>query len=111
MAAVREAATRESQSFDNDDDLFRWFTSRVQRHLHIVFTMNPASADFGNRAATSPALFNRCVVRTAVVVIDVTMLLYRTVVMVAAIMGCCESLIAVTTTLCLCMSPVWHVLV
>jgi dynein heavy chain 1 len=27
-----------------------------------VFTMNPASADFGSRCTTSPALFNRCVV-------------------------------------------------
>lgn len=30
-------------------------------NLHVVFTMNPASPDFHNRAATSPALFNRCV--------------------------------------------------
>jgi dynein heavy chain 1, cytosolic len=64
MASLRDAASRENQTFDSDDDLFRWFTSRVQRFLHIVFTMNPASADFGNRAATSPALFNRCVVRS-----------------------------------------------
>lgn len=45
-----------------DEELYRWFIQRVQRNLHVVFTMNPASADFGNRAATSPALFNRCVV-------------------------------------------------
>ena len=42
--------------------MFRRFTREVQRNLHVVFTMNPASADFDDRAATSPALFNRCVV-------------------------------------------------
>ena len=38
----------------------RWLERNVQRNLHVVFTMNPANADFGERAATSPALFNRC---------------------------------------------------
>ena len=33
----------------------------VRKNLHVVFTMNPASPEFHNRAATSPALFNRCV--------------------------------------------------
>ena len=47
---------------DTDEELFRWFVRRVQRNLHVVFTMNPASADFDSRAATSPALFNCCVV-------------------------------------------------
>lgn len=28
----------------------------------MVFTMNPASDGFAGRCATSPALFNRCVV-------------------------------------------------
>ena len=57
-----DVAVRENASADSNEELFKWFTSRVQRNLHIVFTMNPASADFGARAATSPALFNRCVV-------------------------------------------------
>ena len=35
---------------------------QVQRGLHVVFTMNPASDGFEGRCATSPALFNRCVV-------------------------------------------------
>lgn len=30
-------------------------------NLHVVFTMNPASGELRDRAATSPALFNRCV--------------------------------------------------
>ncbi|KAF4674074.1 hypothetical protein FOL47_009753 [Perkinsus chesapeaki] len=49
---------------DDDDanELFTNFTKQVQRNLHIVFTMNPANPDFHNRKATSPALFNRCVV-------------------------------------------------
>nr|CAD7194334.1 unnamed protein product [Timema douglasi] len=33
----------------------------VMRNLHVVFTMNPSSEGLKDRAATSPALFNRCV--------------------------------------------------
>ncbi|CDJ57328.1 hypothetical protein EMWEY_00007760 [Eimeria maxima] len=43
-------------------ELFARFTKQVQRNLHIIFTMNPANPDFYNRQATSPALFNRCVI-------------------------------------------------
>ena len=52
------------QNFEDEDDeeLFRCFTRNVQRNLHVVFTMNPANAELNSRAATSPALFNRCVV-------------------------------------------------
>ena len=38
-----------------------WFVRNVRVNLHVVFTMNPASPDFHNRSATSPALFNHCV--------------------------------------------------
>ena len=31
------------------------------RNLHVVFTMNPSQDGLKNRASTSPALFNRCV--------------------------------------------------
>ena len=31
------------------------------RNLHVVFTMNPSADGLKDRAATSPALFNRCV--------------------------------------------------
>ena len=34
---------------------------QVMRNLHVVFTMNPSSEGLKDRAATSPALFNRCV--------------------------------------------------
>ncbi len=40
---------------------YAWFVAQVRNNLHVVFTMNPASPDFHNRSATSPALFNRCV--------------------------------------------------
>jgi dynein heavy chain 1 len=46
----------------NEDGIMRKFTRNVQRNLHVVFTINPATAQFSNRRATSPALFNRCVV-------------------------------------------------
>ena len=62
MSACREAATHEGLIMDSSEELFKWFTMRVQRNLHVVFTMNPANGDFRDRAATSPALFNRCVV-------------------------------------------------
>jgi dynein heavy chain 1 len=31
------------------------------KNLHVVFTMNPSADGLKDRAATSPALFNRCV--------------------------------------------------
>ena len=46
----------------SDDDFYKQFTKDVQRNLHVVFTMNPATPDFANRSASSPALFNRCVI-------------------------------------------------
>ncbi|KAI4840996.1 dynein heavy chain [Plasmodium brasilianum] len=46
----------------DESDIFKKFTKQVQQNLHIVFTMNPANPDFANRQATSPALFNRCVI-------------------------------------------------
>ncbi|KJH46392.1 ATPase family protein [Dictyocaulus viviparus] len=33
----------------------------VMRNLHVVFTMNPSGSGLRERASTSPALFNRCV--------------------------------------------------
>ncbi|CAJ0932240.1 unnamed protein product [Ranitomeya imitator] len=46
---------------DSHEELYKWFTSQVIRNLHVVFTMNPSSEGLKDRAATSPALFNRCV--------------------------------------------------
>jgi dynein heavy chain 1, cytosolic len=61
MHQLRETVARKSLIMDSESELFRWFTQQVRRNLHVVFTMNPSSPDFHNRAATSPALFNRCV--------------------------------------------------
>lgn len=60
LGACREACAKRSIVVDTDD-LYSWFVSQVRLNLHVVFTMNPASPDFHNRSATSPALFNRCV--------------------------------------------------
>ena len=47
---------------ESNEEIYAHFTKNVQRNLHVVFTMNPASPDFSNRAASSPAIFNRCVI-------------------------------------------------
>eukprot|EP01083_Nonionella_stella_P096780 272139_1 len=59
---LREAARKDGLIIDTEEELYQMFTTHVQNNLHIVFTMNPAGGDFSNRAATSPALFNRCVI-------------------------------------------------
>ncbi|KAM9964742.1 hypothetical protein ACTFIW_004524 [Dictyostelium discoideum] len=61
MHACKETAQRNGLILDSEEELYKYFTSQVRRNLHVVFTMNPASPDFHNRSATSPALFNRCV--------------------------------------------------
>ena len=61
MNLVKEDANRQGLLLDTDEELYKYFTKQVRLNLHIVFTMNPASPDFHNRAATSPALYNRCV--------------------------------------------------
>eukprot|EP01117_Protostelium_nocturnum_P006264 TRINITY_DN2259_c0_g1_i6.p1 TRINITY_DN2259_c0_g1~~TRINITY_DN2259_c0_g1_i6.p1 ORF type:complete len:4259 (-),score=1954.67 TRINITY_DN2259_c0_g1_i6:110-12886(-) len=61
MHQCKEAVVRNGLIIDSEEELYRWFTGQVRRNLHVVFTMNPASPEFHNRAATSPALFNRCV--------------------------------------------------
>lgn len=62
MSACRESFRENGLVLDSEDELYRSFTKMIQRNLHVVFTMNPASADFADRCTTSPALFNRCVV-------------------------------------------------
>jgi len=58
----KEAALREGKLIDTEEELYKHFIYNVQRNLHVVFTMNPANPDFSNRTASSPALFNRCVI-------------------------------------------------
>ena len=47
---------------ETEEEIYRKFVKNVQRNLHVVFTMNPASPDFANRGGSSPAIFNRCVI-------------------------------------------------
>lgn len=61
MTQCKEGAQREGLMLDSSDELYKWFTQQVMRNLHVVFTMNPSTNGLKDRAATSPALFNRCV--------------------------------------------------
>uniref|UniRef100_A0A0G4FLJ2 Dynein heavy chain, cytoplasmic n=1 Tax=Chromera velia CCMP2878 TaxID=1169474 RepID=A0A0G4FLJ2_9ALVE len=61
-ALINECKAAFGSDLADESELFAKFTKQVQRNLHIVFTMNPANPDFSNRQATSPALFNRCVI-------------------------------------------------
>ncbi len=63
MTACREGSQRSGLMLDSNEELYRWFTQQVAKNLHVVFTMNPPTkGGFDGRAATSPALFNRCVI-------------------------------------------------
>ena len=59
---ARENITKEIKGVDTEEEIYKAFIKGVQRNLHVVFTMNPLSPDFSNRAASSPALYNRCVI-------------------------------------------------
>ncbi|KAJ6231571.1 dynein heavy chain [Anaeramoeba flamelloides] len=61
LSQVREVAKQDGKLLDTDEELYQYFTKQVQNNLHVVFTMNPANADFSNRSVQSPALLNRCV--------------------------------------------------
>jgi dynein heavy chain 1, cytosolic len=61
MTACKEGAQRQGLLLDSQEELYRWFTQQIVKNLHIVFTMNPPRESLSSKAATSPALFNRCV--------------------------------------------------
>ncbi|PIO76653.1 putative ATP synthase F1, delta subunit [Teladorsagia circumcincta] len=61
MTQIKEGAQRQGLMLDSHDELYKWFTMQVMRNLHVVFTMNPSGSGLRERASTSPALFNRCV--------------------------------------------------
>ncbi|ORY33069.1 putative motor [Naematelia encephala] len=61
MTACKDGSQRDGLMLDSPEELYRWFTQQVARNLHVVFTMNPPANGLASRAATSPALFNRCV--------------------------------------------------
>ena len=60
MTQCKEGAQREGLMLDTQEELYKWFTGQVIYNLHVVFTMNPSADGLKDRAATSPALFNRC---------------------------------------------------
>jgi len=62
LQACKEEARKSNKMLDTDEELYKQFVKDVQLNLHVVFTMNPANPDFSNRTASSPALFNRCVI-------------------------------------------------
>ena len=61
MTQCKEGSQRQGLGLDGSDELYKWFSKEVMRNLHVVFTMNPSESGLHDRAATSPALFNRCV--------------------------------------------------
>lgn len=61
MTACKEGAQRQGLLLDSQEELYRWFTQQIIKNLHVVFTMNPPEEGLSSKAATSPALFNRCV--------------------------------------------------
>ena len=62
MQECKEMGRREGEVLGSDEERYKRFCKHVQRNLHVVFTMNPSNEDFDNRSATSPALFNRCII-------------------------------------------------
>ena len=61
MTACKEGAQRQGLLLDSQEELYKWFSQQIVRNLHVVFTMNPPEEGLASKAATSPALFNRCV--------------------------------------------------
>ena len=61
MTQCKDGAQHQCLILDTNEELFKWFTQQVMKNLHMVFTMNPSSDGLMDRAATSPALFNRYV--------------------------------------------------
>lgn len=61
ITACKEGAQRQGLLLDSQEELYKWFTQQIVRNLHVVFTMNPPQDGLSSKAATSPALFNRCV--------------------------------------------------
>ncbi|OXV07592.1 hypothetical protein Egran_04643, partial [Elaphomyces granulatus] len=61
MTACKEGSQRHGLLLDSQEELYKWFTQQIVKNLHVVFTMNPPEDGLSSKAATSPALFNRCV--------------------------------------------------
>ena len=61
MTACKEGAQHQGLLLDSQEEMYKWFTQQIIKNLHVVFTMNPPEDGLSSKAATSPALFNRCV--------------------------------------------------
>ena len=61
MTQCKEGPQKDRLMLDSFQELYKWFTQEITRNFHVVFTMNPLSEGLKDRAATSPALFNHCV--------------------------------------------------
>ncbi|KAL3112905.1 hypothetical protein niasHT_015611 [Heterodera trifolii] len=61
LSQIKEGALRQGFMLDSHEELYKWFTAQIVQNLHVVFTMNPSGDGLRERASTSPALFNRCV--------------------------------------------------
>jgi dynein heavy chain 1 len=61
MTQCKEGSQRCGLMLDSQEELYKWFTQEIMKNLHVVLTMNPSTDGLKSRAATSPALFNRCV--------------------------------------------------
>jgi dynein heavy chain 1 len=61
MAQCKAGSLKTGHNLDSHDELYKWFNDQVMNNLHVVFTMNPSTEGLKDRASTSPALFNRCV--------------------------------------------------
>ena len=62
VSLINMAKENMEHDANTEEEIYKAFIKGVQRNLHVVFTMNPLSPDFSNRAASSPALYNRCVI-------------------------------------------------
>ena len=61
MTQSREGAQKAGLALEGTDELYKWFSQQVMKNLHVVFTMNPMEGSSDDKGATSPALYNRCV--------------------------------------------------
>lgn len=47
----------------NEQDLYNWFTKKISKNLHVVFTMCDSFNYDSSQLISSPALLNRCVIK------------------------------------------------
>ena len=61
MTQCKEGPQRQGLVLDTNEELYQWFTQPDMKNLHVVFRMNLSADGLKDRADTSLALFNRCV--------------------------------------------------